>query len=440
MTRAANRLGLPSVARGGCSGGRRSASVPRSRRLCRSLRLFVGRVARRGVATVIPQQIIARKRDGEALPPEELGAFLEAYLEGTVGDDQMAAFLMAVYFNGLAGDELNALVEVMIHSGEVIERGEGWPGPRVDKHSTGGVGDKVSLVLAPLAAEMGMVVPMMSGRGLGHTGGTLDKLESIPGFRTRLPLDEFDRVLREVGCAMIGQTDEIAPLDRKLYALRDVTADRAVASADYRVDHVQEACRGARRSRSGREGGAGRFSVADRGRYGVGACDGRRGYGPGAGGDRGPVGDGPAPGQGRRECPGGSRGDCLPLGRWPPGFSRTVCRARRRDGPDGRDSPRCRGGTPPGRGHAWRGRPNGAVPAACRGAGGPAGFVQERLRIAGRPHARGGDRRGGGGCRRHRPTRARVRGHCAGRRQNAPGPGDRSEGWLRTRGRCRAAG
>ena len=173
---------------------------------------------------MIPQQIIARKRDGEALPPEELGAFLEAYLEGTVGDDQMAAFLMAVYFNGLAGDELNALVEVMIHSGEVIERGEGWPGPRVDKHSTGGVGDKVSLVLAPLAAEMGMVVPMMSGRGLGHTGGTLDKLESIPGFRTRLPLDEFDRVLREVGCAMIGQTDEIAPLDRKLYALRDVTA------------------------------------------------------------------------------------------------------------------------------------------------------------------------------------------------------------------------
>lgn len=173
---------------------------------------------------MIPQQIIARKRDGEALAPEELGAFLEAYLEGAVGDEQMAAFLMAVYFNGLAGSELNALVEVMIHSGDTIERGRGWPGPRVDKHSTGGVGDKVSLVLAPLAAEMGMVVPMMSGRGLGHTGGTLDKLESIPGFRTRLRLDEFDRVLREVGCAMIGQTDEIAPLDRRLYALRDVTA------------------------------------------------------------------------------------------------------------------------------------------------------------------------------------------------------------------------
>ena len=173
---------------------------------------------------MIPQQVIARKRDGEVLAPDEMEAFLTSYLEGGIGDDQMAAFLMAVYFNGLAGDELNAMVEVMIHSGEVIERGEDWPGPRVDKHSTGGVGDKVSLVLAPLAAEMGMVVPMMSGRGLGHTGGTLDKLESIPGFRTRLALDEFDRVLREVGCAMIGQTDEIAPLDRRLYALRDVTA------------------------------------------------------------------------------------------------------------------------------------------------------------------------------------------------------------------------
>lgn len=173
---------------------------------------------------MIPQQIIARKRDGEVLAPAEIEAFLTAYLECGVGEDQMAAFLMAVYFNGLADDELNAMVDVMIHSGEVIERGEGWPGPRVDKHSTGGVGDKVSLVLAPLAAEMGMVVPMMSGRGLGHTGGTLDKLESIPGFRTRLALDEFDRVLREVGCAMIGQTDEIAPLDRRLYALRDVTA------------------------------------------------------------------------------------------------------------------------------------------------------------------------------------------------------------------------
>ncbi len=173
---------------------------------------------------MIPQQIIARKRDGEALGLEELHDFLTAYLDGTVGDDQMAAFLMAVYFNGLAPEELDTLVTLMIISGEMLERRGDWPGPRVDKHSTGGVGDKTSLVLAPLAAEMGMVVPMMSGRGLGHTGGTLDKLESIPGFRTRVPLDEFNRVLRRVGCAMIGQTEEIAPLDRRLYALRDVTA------------------------------------------------------------------------------------------------------------------------------------------------------------------------------------------------------------------------
>lgn len=172
---------------------------------------------------MIPQRIIAQKRDGKALAPKEVSAFLEAYLAGAVGDDQMAAFLMAVCFNGLARDELNTMVEVMIRSGEVIGRGTG-PGPRVDKHSTGGVGDKVSLVVAPLAAAMGMVVPMISGRGLGHTGGTLDKLESIPGFRTRLPLGEFDRVLREAGCAMIGQTEEIVPLDRKLYALRDITA------------------------------------------------------------------------------------------------------------------------------------------------------------------------------------------------------------------------
>ena len=171
---------------------------------------------------MIPQQIIARKRDGGALSASELEALLTGYLDGTVGDAQMAAFLMAVYFNGLDDAELDVLVQVMLHSGGVLRRGAP-PGPRVDKHSTGGVGDKTSLVLAPLAAEMGLVVPMMSGRGLGHTGGTLDKLESIPGFRTRISLDRFEGVLGSVGCAMIGQTDEIAPLDRRLYALRDVT-------------------------------------------------------------------------------------------------------------------------------------------------------------------------------------------------------------------------
>lgn len=173
---------------------------------------------------MIPQQVIAAKRDGNALPAGEFALFLTGYLKGQVADEQMAAFLMAVQFNGLSARELDVLVKVMLHSGRVIKPGGDWPGPRVDKHSTGGVGDKTSLVLAPLAAEMGMVVPMMSGRGLGHTGGTLDKLESIPGFETRISLARFERVLSEVGCAMIGQTEEIAPLDRRLYALRDVTA------------------------------------------------------------------------------------------------------------------------------------------------------------------------------------------------------------------------
>lgn len=173
---------------------------------------------------MIPQRLIAAKRDGKELPPQELADFLGAYMDGEVGDDQMASFLMAVYFQGLAPPELDVLIEAMISSGEVLARPDHSAGPRVDKHSTGGVGDKVSLALAPLAAEMGIVVPMMSGRGLGHTGGTLDKLEAIPGFRTRISLAEFDRVLSSAGCAMIGQTDEIAPLDRRLYALRDVTA------------------------------------------------------------------------------------------------------------------------------------------------------------------------------------------------------------------------
>lgn len=172
---------------------------------------------------MIPQQLIARKRDGHTLSRPELEGLMRGYLRGDVGEDQMAAFLMAVYFNGLEDGELETLVEVMLRSGDVLDRGAAV-GPRVDKHSTGGVGDKVSIALAPLAAELGMIVPMMSGRSLGHTGGTLDKLESIPGFQTRISLDRFNRILESVGCAMIGQTDEIAPLDRRLYALRDVTA------------------------------------------------------------------------------------------------------------------------------------------------------------------------------------------------------------------------
>ena len=171
---------------------------------------------------MIPQQLIEAKRDGVELAPEALEGFLRAYGSGDVADEQMAAFLMAVFFRGLSNRELSTLTDTMLQSGRVLDFSD-LPGPCVDKHSTGGVGDKVSLVLAPLVAELGAFVPMMSGRGLGHTGGTLDKLEAMEGFQTRMPLREFRRVLTEVGCAMIGQTPEIAPLDGRLYALRDVT-------------------------------------------------------------------------------------------------------------------------------------------------------------------------------------------------------------------------
>jgi pyrimidine-nucleoside phosphorylase len=171
---------------------------------------------------MIPSRVIEAKRDGHRLTPLELEAFLVGYLEDRIPDYQMAAFLMAACFRGLDAGETDVLVRCMLDSGATLDLSE-LDGPRVDKHSTGGVGDKVSLVLAPLAAALGMYVPMISGRGLGHTTGTLDKLEAIPGFRTALGLGEFRRVLADVGCAMIGQTEEIAPLDRRLYALRDVT-------------------------------------------------------------------------------------------------------------------------------------------------------------------------------------------------------------------------
>ncbi|HEX7119620.1 MAG TPA: thymidine phosphorylase [Longimicrobiales bacterium] len=171
---------------------------------------------------MIAYQLIQKKRDGGELTPAEIEEFFRAYAEDRLPDYQMAAFLMAVFFRGLSHRELGVLVEVMLHSGAVV-RLDDLPGAKVDKHSTGGVGDKVSLVLAPLVASLGVPVPMMSGRGLGHTGGTLDKLESIPGFRTDLSLSEYRAQLEAIGCAMIGQTDQIAPLDRKLYALRDVT-------------------------------------------------------------------------------------------------------------------------------------------------------------------------------------------------------------------------
>jgi len=167
--------------------------------------------------------LILRKRDGGELSREEIDFFVRGYARGEIPDYQASALAMAVLFRGMSSTEISALTESMMRSGEVLDLSE-LPGPKVDKHSTGGVGDKTSLVLGPLAAACGVFVPMISGRGLGHTGGTLDKLESIPGFRVHLSLAEFRTVLARCGLALIGPTPEIAPADRKLYALRDVTA------------------------------------------------------------------------------------------------------------------------------------------------------------------------------------------------------------------------
>jgi pyrimidine-nucleoside phosphorylase len=170
---------------------------------------------------VIPS-LIEHKRDGGMLRPEQWAELIARYTAGEVPDYQMSALLMAVVWRGLGAEELAALTDAMLASGDRL-RFDGFQRPRVDKHSTGGVGDKVSLLLAPMVASCGVAVPMMSGRGLGHTGGTLDKLESIPGFRTGLSLKETRAQVERIGCAMLGQTPEIAPADKRLYALRDVT-------------------------------------------------------------------------------------------------------------------------------------------------------------------------------------------------------------------------
>jgi pyrimidine-nucleoside phosphorylase/thymidine phosphorylase len=167
--------------------------------------------------------LIHRKRDGEELSPEEIATLVDGYSRNEIPDYQMSAFLMAVFFSGMSDREVSALTECMIRSGELVDLSS-IPGVKVDKHSTGGVGDKTSLISAPLAASAGVIVPMISGRGLGHTGGTLDKLESIPGFRTDLTIDEFREQLAKHGLAFIGQTPEITPADGKLYSLRDATA------------------------------------------------------------------------------------------------------------------------------------------------------------------------------------------------------------------------
>jgi pyrimidine-nucleoside phosphorylase/thymidine phosphorylase len=166
--------------------------------------------------------VIRKKRDGGELSRNEIESLVNSYTRGDIPDYQMSAWLMAVVLRGMTRAETAALTDAMLRSGEVLDL-SALPAKKVDKHSTGGVGDKTSLVLAPLAAAAGVMVPMISGRGLGHTGGTLDKLEAIPGFNVNLPVAQFRRVLETCGCAMIGQTAEIAPADRKLYALRDVT-------------------------------------------------------------------------------------------------------------------------------------------------------------------------------------------------------------------------
>jgi pyrimidine-nucleoside phosphorylase len=166
--------------------------------------------------------VIRKKRDGGELSAYEIESMVNAYTRGEIPDYQVSAWLMAVVLRGMTRGETAALTDAMLRSGEVLDLSS-LPAKKVDKHSTGGVGDKTSLVLAPLAAAAGVAVPMISGRGLGHTGGTLDKLEAIPGFNVNLPVAQFRRVLETCGCAMIGQTAEIAPADRKLYALRDVT-------------------------------------------------------------------------------------------------------------------------------------------------------------------------------------------------------------------------
>jgi pyrimidine-nucleoside phosphorylase len=170
-----------------------------------------------------PQDVIRKKRDGLSLSREEIDFFIEGVTNGRIADYQVSALLMAIYLNGMNDAEQQALTEAMLNSGNILDFSD-IPKPKADKHSTGGVGDKTSIIIAPLVAACGVCVPMISGRGLGHTGGTLDKLESIPGYRVALSATEFKKVLDQVGYAMAGQTAEIAPADKKMYALRDATA------------------------------------------------------------------------------------------------------------------------------------------------------------------------------------------------------------------------
>ncbi len=172
---------------------------------------------------MLPQELIRQKRDGQRLSSDDIRQFIDGVTAARITDYQAAAMLMAIFFRGLDDDELAAWTDAMLHSGDVLDLSS-IDRPKIDKHSTGGVGDKISIPLAPAVAACGVAVPMISGRGLGHTGGTLDKLESIPGFRVDLDADTFRRQVDALGTCLIGQTERLAPADRRLYALRDVTA------------------------------------------------------------------------------------------------------------------------------------------------------------------------------------------------------------------------
>ncbi|MCM0605363.1 MAG: thymidine phosphorylase [Xanthomonadaceae bacterium] len=175
------------------------------------------------MSNITPAFVIEKKRNGDVLSDSEIQGFIQGITSGEIPDYQATALLMAIFFKGMTLDETVSLTRAMLESGDRFDL-SGIPGVKIDKHSTGGVGDKVSLILAPLAVACGLKVPMMAGRGLGHSGGTIDKLEAIPGFNTALSPEEFKRILKDVGTAIIGQTSKIAPADKKLYALRDVTA------------------------------------------------------------------------------------------------------------------------------------------------------------------------------------------------------------------------
>jgi pyrimidine-nucleoside phosphorylase len=197
----------------------RSGSVLRQTRVAKE---SAGVMLSHMSSVLFPQHVIARKRDGQALTREEIDAFVRGATDGSWADYQLSALLMAIFLRGMTADEIAHYTHAMMHSGVIADLAT-VKIPKADKHSTGGVGDKVSIHLAPMVAACGVAVPMISGRGLGHTGGTLDKLESIPGFRVGLSLAEYRAELEKIGLSLIGQTAELAPADRKLYALRDVT-------------------------------------------------------------------------------------------------------------------------------------------------------------------------------------------------------------------------